>query len=320
MSYLTCGIQERLQQAFARHSMCLDVKSDYVIVENSSKCTEEKVKEIVVGAGFCPFVAPYRMEGKVVFTISPYQVPGGFTQIAPMIQVPLEEKAPYFGVDELSNVLRSRLFVDSEKNPCAEDKWDRVNWNRQFVSSALEEALSEIIAPRMKEGHPAVEIGSGIGYSLPKTVSSQTIRIQPSLPECQLLRKAISDPIYQMNIEDLYALLLGSGKKIPLIFALNVFDTMSSDERSANLERLSRLQNLGDRILIMLDNNPLLSKALKVLKELRPGFVAYPYIPLTRDVCTPLSVILVPESHCPTDLTLYDFDPKNGSSPSVNCC
>ncbi|MBX9743881.1 MAG: hypothetical protein K2X08_01575, partial [Chlamydiales bacterium] len=88
-------------------------------------------------------------------------------------------------------------------------------------------------------------------------MSSKTIRIQPDVADCQSLRESISDPIYQLDIEGLYNHLAESKKKIPLFFALNVFDAMSSTKRKISFAQLSQLQNSGDRILITHVTQPL---------------------------------------------------------------
>lgn len=203
------------------------------------------------------------------------------------------DSTQYFEINELSSLLERNAYVCGKEGISVEDKWSKVNNFRAIVSSALNKGLSDILSQNIKGEHPIVEIGSGIGYKLPESISAKTIRIQPGPSECELLKRSISDPIYQMNIEDLYNSLVDNGKKIPLFFALNVFDTMSTDERKANLLRISQLQNPDDRILIMLDTNPLFDKTIKQLESLYPKHVALPYFPPKTEY-NKFSVIMVP--------------------------
>lgn len=166
--------------------------------------------------------------------------------------------------------------------------------------------MSEIVARGVKNGHPIVEIGSGIGYSLTEGVASEVIRIQPSTVDCRLFRKSSSSPIYQLDIEDLYTHLVKSEKKVPLFFALDVFDALPSKVRKESLLQLSQLQNAEDRILIMLDTNPHLESVIEQLEFLHPNHVAFPYFPLGAD-CTKLAVLLVPSTSIPFKPSLRDL-------------
>ncbi len=184
-------------------------------------------------------------------------------------------------------------FVNGKEDTVTKDKWSPVNSFRSFVSSALNKGLSEIISKHAKNDHPIVEIGSGIGYVLSESLSPKTIRTQPSHAECQLLSKSISEPIYKTDIEGIYNCLLESGKKIPLFFAVDVFDTLSPSLRKGSFLQISQLQNTDDRILIMLDTNPCLDVTIEHLGSLYPEHAIFPYYPLTNDPAK-FSVIIVP--------------------------
>lgn len=201
----------------------------------------------------------------------------------------------YFTLDEISSLLERRVFVSPADESIPQDIWKSINSFRSFVSSALNQGLSEIIASKARGDSPIVEIGSGVGYTLSEGLSSKTIRTQTSPSECQLLKRSLSQPapVYQLNIEELHHCLKESGKKIPLFFALNVFDTMSPDERKSNLSRISQLQNQGDRILILQDTNPYLESIVKALETRYPKHAALPYFPLKNN-CHKLSFIMVP--------------------------
>lgn len=215
----------------------------------------------------------------------------------------------YFSLAEITSILEPKAFATSQSelpSVLPKDRWSSINSFRPMVSSALNKGLSEIIAQNAKDECPIVEIGSGIGYSLSENLSSRLIRTQTSISECQLLRKSISDPIYQLNIEELYNSLIESGKKVPLFFGLHVFDTMLPDERKANLARISKLQDKGDRIVIMLDSNPCLDFIAKELEARFPGHVALPNMPL-KDAPLKQSFLMVPVKYIdgnPSDIDL----------------
>lgn len=124
---------------------------------------------------------------------------------------------------------------------------------------------------------PIIEIGSGIGYSFYEKISSRTIKTQASLGECQLLSKATKAPIYQLDIDGICNELTKNGKIVPLFFALNVFDTLSPSLRKASFFQLSQLLYSGDRILVMLDTNPFLQRALESFHSLYPEHAIFPY-------------------------------------------
>jgi hypothetical protein len=306
MIYLSNGINESLRKAFNENNLLIKQKSDYVIVENSQDQTDEKIRRIISSVGFCPLISRNKINGNFVFTIVPYKTPDFFLakqivsqspsdiHISQFLKITNENKTNYFSFDEISLLLEKMIFSNEQEIELPEDKWVSVNNFRSFVSTAFNNGLFELISKNVKDEHPIVEIGSEIGYSLHESLSPRIIRVQPSNEECQLLRRSISDPIYQTNIEGLYNSLLESNKKIPLFFALDVFDTMSSEARKVSFSQLSQLQNIGDRILIMLDTNPRLDVTIKDLEALYPNHVLFPYFPPTTN-CTKLSLVIVPQ-------------------------
>lgn len=223
----------------------------------------------------------------------------------------------YFTSDEISCLLKSAAFAGKKEEVISKDNWEGVNDQRSIVLPALNKGLSEIISRYVRsDARPIVEIGSGIGYSLPSDLSHKTIRTQPDIVDCQSLRQSISEPIYQLDIEGLYNHLAESKKKIPLFFALNVFDTMSPARRKTSFAQLSQLQNSGDRMLIMLDTNPLFHVMVEQLESSYPEHVALPYFPLTDDPYK-LSFIMVPlyfvSQKTPVN-DLYDTMQKDASA------
>lgn len=240
--YLVNGIQEKLQEAFLAEGIAIHVKLDHVIVDNSQKQTEEKIRRIITSASFFPIISKKRIDGNFAFTLLPYKTPDFFFKVtdpeeskleSPPYESKLEsplvhaerDKPPYFNKDEISQLLKHKAFKESKGEFSSPfDAWSRSNNFRSYVSPALNKGLSEIITKSAKgEVEPIVELGSGIGYAFPEILSSQIIRIQPRLPECQLLSRSISSPIYQVNIEDFSKILSVKAKKIPLFFCFKRF-------------------------------------------------------------------------------------------------
>lgn len=273
MSYI-----ERLRKGFG--AMVLEPRVDYVLAKDSQNHTEDKIKQIIETAGFCPLLSKNRVNGNFVFTVTPYKKPDFF-------------EASHFKREELSDLLNPFFYIDKGEEKNSIDKWTNMNSFRSFVPLALTQGLSEIISPHIKEGHPIVEIGSGIGYTLSENLASVTIRTQPDASECFLLGKSTSDPICQIDIEGLFNQLFKSGKKIPLFFGLNVFDTMLTSERKKCFSQLSKLQIPGDRILILLDTNPYLNAIIPQLETLYPQHALFPFLPLKNEPAR-FSLIPVP--------------------------
>lgn len=306
MTYLSHGIQERLQHAFAENNLTLNIRSSYIIAENSKTLTKEKIQKIIRGSGFRPIIPEKKIDGNFVFTITPYKLSDFFRKntstIIPGLQSNIgkslldlktieKNRNFYFKKEELLKLLEQQTFISTDEE--VEDRWYRSNNFRSLVSTALSNGIGEVISKHIKHEHPIVEIGSGIGYVLSKSLSTKIIRTQPNQAECQLLSKSISEQIYKMDIEGIYNCLFESGKKIPLFFAVNVFDTLSPSLRKASFLQISQLQNTNDHIFIILDNNPCLEATITHLESLYPEHSILPYYPLTNEP-TKFSVIIIP--------------------------
>lgn len=285
MTYFSSGVQERLEHVFSKNKMILSVQSDYIIVEDSDACSKEKIQRIVESAGFCPLISQSKINKNFVFSVSPYKIPSFFTSN--------KNEGLYFTGSELIELLTPHFFVFDKKEK-VEDKWTQVNSFRSFVTPALSKGLCELVSKYAKTDSPVIEIGSGIGYSLDELPN--VIRTQACPDECRLLTESISSPVYNLDIQGIYKCLAESGKKVPLFFALDVFDTLSSDLRKTSFLQLSQLQNTGDRILIMLDTNPYFDVTIKHLETLNPDHAVFPYYPLSNDPAK-FSVILVPTKY-----------------------
>ena len=287
-------IYKTLQGAFQKHHLDIDKAANYFIAK-SEATTEERIAQIVADAGFFALISPHRINRKIVFTVAPFALPAFF-------------QAKYFGMGELSALLKEAKFFEKKtanlpKDPI-KDPWAPVNWVRAPVAPALQCGLDEILSPHVRKGYPIVEIGAGIGYTLPAHLEACAIRIQPSVAECQLLKG--NRPLYQLDVEGLYQSLKGSGKKISLFFALNVFDCMAPEERDKSLSQLAALQETGDRMIFMLDHNPCVERVIDSLQALYPQHEAFPYS-VFHDPCAPFTALLVPTPLAPFKSSHKEF-------------
>jgi hypothetical protein len=299
MIYLNDGIRSRLLSNFAAEHMTLDFRPDHVVAQGSAQCTREKIQQIIKRSGvLSPIVSEYRLNGNFAFTSVPYKIPNIFFRIA----------SPYFHKEELQGLLADKQY-SGPKVSYAALSWAGVNEVRRHVAPALSDCISKIVDRLSEDDLPILEIGSGFGYSLSERVAEKTIRTQPNKDECHLLSQSISDPIYRMNAQDLYSRLHEKGKAIPLFFALDVFDTMSPQERQACFSQIAQLQSPGDRIAIMLDTNPEYTATIQQLEDLHPGTVALPLLPFSI-ASTKLSFVLVPSEYVsrkPTGIEIADM-------------
>ncbi len=196
-----------------------------------------------------------------------------------------------FSEDEIKQLLNPDLFVDVKQKE-VEDNWSSVNDFRSFVTSALNKNLTEVVEKTRRPDTPAVEIGAGIGYST--DAISCLIRTQPSTDECRLLCRANAHPIYNLDVQGIYNRLSQVEKKVPLFFALNVFDSMLPDKRRESLLQISHLQGSGDSLLLLHDVHPCLEFAINDLESSNPEHLALPFLPLTSEPAK-FSTVLVPK-------------------------
>lgn len=206
------------------------------------------------------------------------------------------------GIDSSSHFTLEEIrdLLDSDKYNCntftIPNRWKKINDLRAEVAPALTQGLFELLFPRVKENQPLIELGSGVGYSFSEELSKRVIKTQPSIFEGRDLQNQTSDPVYRLNILNLCNRLSQSGKNVPLFFALNVFDTMSKDERMSNLTHLSKLQEKGDKIVVMLDVNPFLNTMFDELFEQYPNHGIWPYFDPEKS-CHKLSVVIIPTKY-----------------------
>ena len=288
MVFLNEGTRLSLQSTFAAENMALTFLPDHVVVQGSAQCTRRKIQEIIQRSGvMCPIVSERKLHGNFAFTSVPYTIPESFLDIA----------RAFFQKEELHTLLAHKQY-SGPKASYATLSWAGVNEVRRVVYPALSDCISKIV-DRLSEGdRPIVEIGSGFGYTLSEKVAAKTIRTQPNTNECHLLFQCISDPIYRISSQDLCRCLRDKGKSVSLVFALDVFDTMSPQERQECFSQIAQIQSPGNRIAIMLDTNPEYTATLQQLEALHPGTVALPLLPFSI-ASTKLSFVLVPSEYIP---------------------
>jgi hypothetical protein len=203
--------------------------------------------------------------------------------------------SPHLTIDELRALLNFDQ-VNLRSDWDVPEKWEKINRLRKVVAPALTKGLSEILWPRVEESQPLIELGSGVGYSFDEELSKRVIKTQPNILEGFLLQKQSPDPVYHLDILKLYQRLSQSKKRIPLFFALNVFDTMSKDIRALNLTRLSQLQGEGDKIVVMLDVNPYTNTIIDELFNQYPYDGIWPYFNPDKKY-NKLSVVIIPSEY-----------------------
>lgn len=204
----------------------------------------------------------------------------------------------YYTKQEVIDRFANSIFASKEGSQNIPDKWKSVNNFRAFVSSSLNQGLSDVLKLYAKSNLPIIEIGAGIGYSINPQFPSPILQTQMNEGECQLLSNISSDPIYHLNIEKIVDFLKGDKKKISLFFGLNVFDAMPERERENNLAKLSSLQTSGDQILILSDTNPTFGVMINDIEASHPGYHAIPFLPLSQE-SHKLSCVLVPKEIIP---------------------
>lgn len=269
-------LSNQLLDAFKAEGVSLLLNSDYI----SSSAEHEKIKAIVLAAGFYPVISSHKVHGSTAFTLVPYRKPEIFT---------------FFSKSELADLLANRVFKGA---PAAADRWRTVNTARKAVLPAVNAGLNELIAKYHRQGQPIIEIGSGYGYTLSEQLSQDLIQVQPNDGDCSLLQKHAINPVYQLNLEELHSLLKGN-RRIPTFFALDVFDTMAPAQRTASIGQITSLQGPGDHLLIILDTNPYLNETMRHLEELHPNHGILPYMTATWTECAKLAAMIVPVQHLP---------------------
>lgn len=290
MSYRaeTLYFQSTFQSYFAAEGISIDVKKDHVEVPNTLNFnTSEKIQKFLQAVTlFCPIIAQNSTRQKWCITVVPFALPRFFS-----------ENSSYLGFEEIKNRLSGDEIVYIDEGVII-DRWEGINFHRAGVFSALQKGLSEIIESYAPGDCPIVEIGSGSGYTFSNDILSRLIRSQIDNDEAILLTRATTDPVYKTDIEGIYECLKTSGKKIPLFFGLNVFDSMCQEERECSIAQLSKLQNSGDHILILLDANPNLTIIIPELELCYPKHVFLPFLPLEL-VPAKTSVIAIPYAYAP---------------------
>lgn len=293
--------QENLKFQFGIQNYHLKIHENYFSLENSLECTLEKITEISKSAKFLPIISKSSDEKSYFFTVVPFLFPEGVIGNC-LSKIDLKD---YFTKEEIENmfnhfVFRPRLDIHDK------DTWKDINYFRKSVQKGLNKAISEILFKFSVKDLPIVEIGTGIGYQLHEKISQSLIQTQKSKEECFQVFKNHLQNIYQLDIDTMIATLSKINKKVSLFFAVNVFDTIDSSKRIEYFSKLSTLQNMGDRLLLILDTNPYLDVILDEIEESYPNHHVWPYFS-KGGAYEKLSVVLLPPEAKKQKLSRYQF-------------
>lgn len=299
------AIVSRISDLCAEQKIKVDAKADFFLVSDLNT----NIVQLLEERGFCPIVSQNKVGGKVAFTVTPYSQPLLFLsdrfEIKRIPADPVTEsnsdRANLFSYEDLTKLFKKAVLTPVGQS---KDNWAGLNMHRSLVTHTFNQTLTEVVTQYTQDS-PILEIGSGAGYRLSDKLSSKLIRTQADVDDYYTLKRSESDhkPIYNLDVRDIYKLCCNSGKKIPLFFALNVFDAMADEIRSDCFSQIAQLQSSGGRLLILSDTNPEYQHTIRRLEAQNPGAVAIPYLSLCGE-CTKLSAVLVPKklNPYPSDL------------------
>lgn len=186
-----------------------------------------------------------------------------------------------FSAAELEKILSPYFFNDEVilYKPCL---WKNINNFRKLVQYSLDQGINDIVAKHVIDG-AIVEIGAGVAYTLSDSVNKNIIRLQPNAYDFYELTQAKITNIYPINIAQFAARLSNVKKYIALYLAINVFDTMSPEEKLANLLTISQTQQSRGKIIIISDTNPWLTSIIPEINAEYSDMIVLPYLPSYAD-------------------------------------
>jgi hypothetical protein len=211
------------------------------------------------------------------------------------------ENSDYLTFAELNKILHQQ--IDNTYDIILNDsKWGPVNSFRDIVKPVLNQALSEIIEKNYFNNGVIIEIGAGHNYNIKNELDNKIIRIQPDEHDFQFLTIKKITNIYNCDVENLVRKIKSYdiNKKVPLIWALNVFDCMSCDERNKNIDYICSIQKIGDKLLLIHDANPELHKILQEIKNDFKADLIFPFFESSdqRDYNYSMKVVILPYGAC----------------------
>ena len=295
---------QKALQVFTIHG--IPVKQNQGVLSIAqSQATWEKIENILEAAGYRPTLI---IAGELEFRFSVGPTPHSSfsltfqmdpSQQAPVPIVSAAAAAPspnHLSVEEFAKVFGTEQYTPSDQD-CVDDVYRSINLFRSGVAPALTRCLSSVIAEALNPtaNSPAIELGSGTGYQLDPSLSPAVIRTQRSASECLLLSKTTKEPIFQVDLQALCCIAKTHERRLPKVFALNVFDTMVPSKRLRAIQMLSELQNPGDKLVIALDVNPEFFAFIQELEAQNSGCVACPFIPIGTNY-KKLQYVLIPRN------------------------
>lgn len=207
------------------------------------------------------------------------------------------ESGNYFSCYELEQILAACKKIPISLRTF-QDRWYKINELRNLVSASLNHGLDDIL-----QGHDhgaIVEIGCGIGYRFPVDKEKSIIRLQPNIMDfCGLVGGNVPN-IYPLDVGQFCRIISAfPGKTVGRYIGINVFDCMPAVEREQNLKAISKTQNVGDKIFVVLDANPDLAIVIPEIISENPEMDVLPYIPLryfSSEQFYRMSAILLPKN------------------------
>ena len=104
-------IAPRLEQAFSKEFLSIEVKKDHLVVENSRDQSLEKVKAIIHSLNLCPIVFRCQACNHIKFTLTPYSIPEW------VMNRSIHKEAMQWGQEVISNGARPVSEFQSSIDP-----------------------------------------------------------------------------------------------------------------------------------------------------------------------------------------------------------
>jgi hypothetical protein len=215
------------------------------------------------------------------------------------------ESKNYWRCEEIEQILAPCKKVPIPSTSF-QDRWWKVNTMRKMVSPSLNQGLGDIL--REHDESVIVEIGCGIGYRFLSEQEKFIIRLQPNIMDFSGLVEENISNIYPLTIGQFCRLISAfPGKAVSRYIGINVFDSMPANEREQSLKAISKTQNVGDKIFIVMDANPDLATIIPEIMVEHSQMHILPYIPggyLMSEQFYRISAILLPKELNKTSLSM----------------
>lgn len=142
MTYLSGGIQLRLEQVFSENNMTLNIRSNHIVVEDSCACTREKIQEIIESVDLCPLISENKIDRNFAFTVIPYKIPDFFKQKFSNESIKLQSSLAKHPLK--SDLLGSQACVLNKEGKI-NDKWCKLNDATVTFRYLQDHAIEDIV-------------------------------------------------------------------------------------------------------------------------------------------------------------------------------